>query len=178
MGERRSRHRAGRGGRARRSRHPPGRGARARPSPHRAGRGGRARRSRHPPGRGARARRSPHRAGRGGRARRSQHRAAPTRPRFCTRRSGNRNTRRTIRRAVTSHAALRNMAALLTCQPASGSRAVERRLRHGRVATAGTMARPLGPRRRTGKVRRRLVAGTDRRLPVAGTVPGLGRRAT
>ena len=166
------------------SRHPVGSaGVGGRRSRHPAGSGVGGRRSRHPAGNGARRRRPPatgarrsRRRGSGPGVRRSLVRAAPTRPRFFTRRTGSLHTRRTIRRAVRSCAALRNMAALSICRMATTFRATERRRRHGSGATAGTTARRLATRRRTGKVRRLLVAGTGRRLPVVGTSRGLGHR--
>jgi hypothetical protein len=166
-GARRSRRR-GSGVAARRSR-APGSGVGARRSRRRAGTG--VRRSRRP-GSGVEARRS-RRPVTG--ARRSQAKAAPTRRRFSTRQTGSPHTRRTIRRAVPSCAALRNMAGPSTCRMATTCRARGRRLRRRRGAMAGTTARPLATPRRTGKARRLRVAGMGRRLPVVGTVLGLGR---
>jgi len=57
------------------------------------------------------------------------------------------------------------------------ARTTERHLRHRRGGSAGMTARLPATRRPTGRARRPRGAGTVRRLPVAGTGPGLGRRS-
>ncbi len=97
--------------------------------------------------------------------------------RFFIRRAPSPRTRRTSLRAETSRAAAWKSVALSTSPSASAFLAVVRRHRHRSAATDGTTARLLATRRPTGRVPRLRVDGTVRRLPVAGTARGPGRRA-
>jgi hypothetical protein len=88
-----------------------------------------------------------------------------------------RHLRHTSNTACTTGAGPR-WAAPGTCRTGSARQITVHRLRRGSADSVGTMGLPPEPRRHSGTDHRPQEAGAGRRLLAAGTVDGMGRRAT